>query len=309
MQWMSVRDAAERLGVTGARVRQLAAAGELAAHRHAAGWLIDRDGVEARRAVPRRPGRPIEPDSAWVVLNVLADASRTLLDQDLNADDRRGVARALLALRNDAVHGRQLSGSGRALSELVRDHVPPGATLDPLSGLDQAKARSLRRRLRHALGAAPAPERWSTWLAGRSRRRRYWAHRGVVDRLREDDRLSLGGAWAAALAGADIAPGDEVEAYVREGDLDSVVRAYRLREDPDGRVVLREIPSSVPPALVPLAGQPAAPIVVALDLHESPDTRSRRVALSWLAEIESVLSKDDGDPNPRADGLRKVGAL
>jgi hypothetical protein len=121
----------------------------------------------------------------------------------------------------------------------------------------------------------------------------------VIDRLREDGRLSLGGAWAATLAGADIAPGDQIEAYVREADLDAVVRGYRLREDPDGRVIMRVIPSSVPGALLPQAGQPVAPVVAALDLLESPDARSRSLALSWLGDLAALLSDQETDPGRR----------
>lgn len=310
MMWLSVREAAERLDVSEVRVRQLAAAGELGARRHSAGWLIDEGAVEARRDAPRRPGRPLEPESAWVLLSVLADASMVLLKDDLDAEDRRAVARALLALRNDAVHGRQLTESGRALAGMVRDRPLPSPAVqrDPLSGVEDAKVRKLRRRLRHALSAAPEPALWSAWLAGRSERWRYWIHPGVVDRLREDDRLSLGGAWAAAMAGADIAPGDDLEAYVREDDLADVVRAYRLHEDPDGRVVLRAIPSRVPDALVPPAGRPAAPVVAALDLHESADARSRRLALSLLDRLDDLLSDGDMEHDRQSPRRERVDA-
>ena len=217
MAWLSIREAAERLDVSEVRVRQLAAAGELGARRHSAVWLIDEGAVEARRDVPRRAGRPIEPESAWLLLSVLADASRLLVTSDLENDEERlALARALIAVRTDAVHGRQLSESGRTLARLVHDRHMPSEAIeqDPLHGVEDVRARNLRRRLRRRLRAAPEPKAWSAWLASRAERRRYWAHPGVMDRLRNDDRLSLGGAWAAALSGADVAPGDDVEAYV-----------------------------------------------------------------------------------------------
>ena len=298
MAWLSIREAAERLDVSEVRVRQLAAAGELGARRHSAVWLIDEGAVEARRDVPRRAGRPIEPESAWLLLSVLADASRFLVTSALEDDEERlALARALIAVRNDAVHGRQLSESGRILARLVHDRHMPSEAIeqDPLHGVEDVRARNLRRRLRRRLRGAPEPKAWSAWLGSRAERRRYWAHPGVTDRLRNDDRLSLGGAWAAALSGADVAPGDDVEAYVRERVLDAVVHAYRLREDPDGRVILRVIPSTVSDTLLPQAGRPTAPVVAALDLYESPDTRSRRVAMSWLHDFEELLSNDFKD--------------
>ena len=70
---LSAREAAERLGVSSARVRQLISAGSLPARRSSAGWLIRADAV-ADRSGSVRAGRPTSPRTAWAILCVLSSA-------------------------------------------------------------------------------------------------------------------------------------------------------------------------------------------------------------------------------------------
>jgi excisionase family DNA binding protein len=70
---LSVREAAEQLGVSSARVRQLISAGSLPARRSSAGWLIRAD-VVADRSGSARAGRPVSPRTAWAILCVLSSA-------------------------------------------------------------------------------------------------------------------------------------------------------------------------------------------------------------------------------------------
>src|SRR5258706_2454720 len=70
---LSVREAAEQLGVSSARVRQLVSAGSLPARRSSAGWLIGADAV-ADRSGSARAGRPASPRTVWAILCILSSA-------------------------------------------------------------------------------------------------------------------------------------------------------------------------------------------------------------------------------------------
>lgn len=70
MAWLSVSEAAERLGLDVSRVRALAHAGEIDAQRVGSRWIID-EGEVARFAAARehrRGGRPFQPRASWALL-------------------------------------------------------------------------------------------------------------------------------------------------------------------------------------------------------------------------------------------------
>jgi excisionase family DNA binding protein len=57
--FVSVPEAADILGCTGGRVRQLLIAGELPGEKlNARAWAVDRKAVEKMAAIPRTKGRP-----------------------------------------------------------------------------------------------------------------------------------------------------------------------------------------------------------------------------------------------------------
>lgn len=72
-QVLSVHEAADTLGVSMERVRQMIHAGQLAARRSSAGWLIPADAV-AERSRNVHNGRPPEPRTAWSAIALLAAA-------------------------------------------------------------------------------------------------------------------------------------------------------------------------------------------------------------------------------------------
>jgi excisionase family DNA binding protein len=71
---LSVREAAEQLGVSSERVRQLINAGSLPARRSSAGWLLRADAVAERTHSAARAGRPASPRTAWAILCLLSCA-------------------------------------------------------------------------------------------------------------------------------------------------------------------------------------------------------------------------------------------
>ena len=73
-QVLSVHEAAEALGVSMQRVRQMLHVGQLAARRSSAGWLIQADSVVGRARNLHR-GRPAEPQTAWAAIGLLAAAA------------------------------------------------------------------------------------------------------------------------------------------------------------------------------------------------------------------------------------------
>jgi excisionase family DNA binding protein len=72
-QVLSVHEAADTLGVSMERVRQMIYAGQLTARRSSAGWLIPADAV-AERSRNVHNGRPPEPRTAWSAIALLAAA-------------------------------------------------------------------------------------------------------------------------------------------------------------------------------------------------------------------------------------------
>jgi excisionase family DNA binding protein len=72
-QVLSVHEAADSLGVSMERVRQMIHAGQLAARRSSAGWLILAESV-AERSGNVHTGRPPAPQTAWAAIAVLAAA-------------------------------------------------------------------------------------------------------------------------------------------------------------------------------------------------------------------------------------------
>jgi excisionase family DNA binding protein len=110
-------------------------------------------------------------------------------------------------------------------------------------------------------------------LRRRAEIRKYRAHPGVIEALSQSPRIVVSGARAAGKHGLDLASPEEFEGYVREKDLAAVVRRWRLKPDERANVVLRIVGEPWP--FEP--GERIAPqAVVAVDLLESSDPRSRR---------------------------------
>src|SRR5665647_3408165 len=99
--WLSVAEAAERLGISVQRVRQLLHAGELDSRKGPGGWVVAENAVRAREQAPPAAGRPLSSHMAWlVVAQLLAADSRPESGVDLEPDRRdRYRLRHLLAHR------------------------------------------------------------------------------------------------------------------------------------------------------------------------------------------------------------------
>src|SRR5262249_38415584 len=82
---LTVSEAAQELGTSMRRVRQLIEAGELGGRRTAAGWLISADDVAARSA---KVGRPVSAPTAWTAA-LLLDEQKPEVDRRLPHRARR----------------------------------------------------------------------------------------------------------------------------------------------------------------------------------------------------------------------------
>lgn len=119
-------------------------------------------------------------------------------------------------------------------------------------------------------------------LSARAARRKYYAHPGVLARMADAPEVVRSGVSAVSEHGVDLIVADELEGYVRTGDLVELVRRFGLEERSDrSNVVLRVVDDAVWPFL---SGQASAGrAVVAVDLLEAEDPRSQRAGAELLA--------------------------
>ena len=182
------------------------------------------------------------------------------------------------------------------------------ALLYALSSVDQAAAgewswqkalpdRGLRHRLKMFAAEHPPSEQWNELLRRRAVSHRFRAHPDVIAHLSRDPHVSVGGARAVAALGHDLSPGNDWLGYLPEAELPALIGRYALEPDPAGPVLVMAIPSQADPEHLPLQGAPVPLIVAMVDLLGSPDSRSRHLALSWLASSwESVAGGQDQRP-------------
>lgn len=122
-EWLSTGEAAEILGVSSERVRQLAQSGKIPARRTSAGWIIPISAV-ANLQLPGR-GRLITPKTAWQVITVL-DIRANIAAAGI-IEDRRARYR-ILGLIDDLPDPENQPGpwqrvlGGRGYSTRMRAH-------------------------------------------------------------------------------------------------------------------------------------------------------------------------------------------
>lgn len=139
---LSVHEAADSLGVSMERVRQMIHAGQLAARRSSAGWLIPSDAV-AERSRNVHNGRPPGPQTAWSVIALLAAAlahpspgramsiSEVVPDRKLRHRVLRLVASLPDPVADDGPWRRLLSARGHARHLWVHPGVLDRLASDP----------------------------------------------------------------------------------------------------------------------------------------------------------------------------------
>lgn len=118
---------------------------------------------------------------------------------------------------------------------------------------------------------------------------RFIAHPGELKRLRDHSALAKSGISAVGAYGLDLVAGDEIDGYVRAGDLARLKREHALEpaEGMEGNVLLRVVPD---PAWH-LEGRLAPLAAVAIDLSEEADSRSIRVGKKAIDRLERSLKQ------------------
>jgi len=144
---LSVREAAEHLGVSERRVRALIAEGRLAAQKLGGRWEISRSAVQNRVADGAFPVRPMSPRSFDMLLERLRSMVDTAQEGRLRADavERLRVERRLQQLRSAAEPARLLRAWSRGLwpKPEIRWVAPDPDLLDrlPLTGVSHPGIR------------------------------------------------------------------------------------------------------------------------------------------------------------------------
>lgn len=144
---LSVREAAEHLGVSQRRARTLIAEGRLAAQKLGGRWEISRSAVQNRVADGAFPVRPMSPRSFDMLLERLRSMVDTAQEGRLRADavERLRVERRLQQLRSAAEPARLLRAWSRGLwpKPEIRWVAPDPDLLDrlPLTGVSHPGIR------------------------------------------------------------------------------------------------------------------------------------------------------------------------
>jgi excisionase family DNA binding protein len=183
----------------------------------------------------------------------------------------------------DAVADRMAAPSASVRPMSPRVAWAAAALLDGHAApwLSQSETSRLRRRLRTA-GKDTAT--WRAWLRNRaSDAERLRASTSYLPSLLADERVAATGASAAAVYGSSLQAVGDVEVYASADDLRALRRRYGLVASATTNVVVRLGSGPWLDAVVRRDGRRVVPsLVVALDLIESRDSRSRRAGEELL---------------------------
>lgn len=190
--------------------------------------------------------------------------------------------------------------------------APPGRPFEPAnawalialaeggnaSWVGRSQRSRLRRRLREDGLRQLAP-----LLRGRARIQRLRAHPAALSPLREEPGVLRSGISAAPDVGADIHGADGLEAYVREDVVAVLIDRYHLQSGPEANVHLHVVEGDWPFRHRWWGRDVMSPVVIALDLMEAPDSRSRRAGGELLARARRNM----GRPGERSGGEPSAG--
>lgn len=138
-------EAARRLGVDASRVRMLLRSGRISGRKLGSMWLVDEHDVAMLASRRSRPGRPLAPQRAWALLDLLEGGSAGWLSvvsrsqvRSMLRDLRGGDAdrwRAALQARSAVLRCRAHPSAVRHLLDQA-DVVPAGPAEAARSGID-----------------------------------------------------------------------------------------------------------------------------------------------------------------------------
>lgn len=147
--FLSVSDAADALNLSSARIRLLAANGDLPAEKVGGRWLVEKVGVERRRRRGSSGGRPFVPRNAWAVLCLASGEEVDAIDAAARSRLRRalsleGLDALSLRLGQRADLARYRAHPGEIAHLRADDRLKPsGVSAARLVGLDLLAGREV----------------------------------------------------------------------------------------------------------------------------------------------------------------------
>lgn len=120
MDPVSIPEAARALKLSSARVRAMAASGQLEAEKLGDRWLLERSVVERRRRAGAVPGRRFSPPNAWALLVLASGEEAPHIDASVRSRLRRALALEGLELLAPRLGHRAEEARFRAHSGEIR---------------------------------------------------------------------------------------------------------------------------------------------------------------------------------------------
>lgn len=151
---------------------------------------------------------------------------------------------------------------------------------EPVDWVSPSALSRLRSKLRSRGLLDLAPR-----LRARADVMRLRAHPSALPRIGEEPDVVKAGISAARDAGLNIQASEELEAYISRSRLNNILKKYHLAESDQPNVLLRVVDDDESFPWQRCIG----PAVVAIDLFESHDPRSRRAARQFLNCFEIAL--------------------
>lgn len=314
VDYLSVSDAAVRLGLSARRVRQLAASGELPADRIGRSWAVSAEAVDRRAMVEAAAGRPLAQRNVWRAAG-LADELVSRFLADLREAGVESVSSRWSASKQRLADelSRRLGEVARRAAEvrddparLARELRDVADELDSFARADLSEGYDLRAMLRFAEVASAGPRQSSVGeldddlsrlerlvaedashssalLSLRNRYDRelsFRLHPSLQASAAADERFALSGAHAASAYGADLVAGGVLDVYVDPSHLEGVIRDLGLEpvRRMDANLRVRVASESGERRLAPR-------LIVAADLLDERDPRGRNAAQEILLLI------------------------
>jgi hypothetical protein len=122
-------------------------------------------------------------------------------------------------------------------------------------------------------------------LVSRGKKRKFYGHKSILQRLAAEQMVVRSGVSAAREHSADIIALDYLEAYVPAGQFKKLIKKYALEKSSErANILLRVVDDEAWP--FPKNAKVASQVVVAVDLLDADDERSRRAGaglarLAW----------------------------
>ncbi|MEV0592977.1 helix-turn-helix domain-containing protein [Nonomuraea cavernae] len=161
------------------------------------------------------------------------------------------------------------------------------------SGLTRALGMSPQQRykLKRLIARNPA-ENWDGLAKARAVVRRVRVRPAYLDEILRWDGVVPSGVSATARHGLDLIAAEEAEAYLGDRTWRLLQKEFHLVSSPSGNLVLR-LPSVTENNLPVVIDREVMPVaVVAVDLLDSGDPRSRRTALQIINQLLEATPRD-----------------